>query len=64
MAKRSRIAKLWTVVLGSLALLMLALSGEQVYGRPLLSLVVAMTGRKAVYADLAGGGVAELGRRP
>ena len=37
--------------------------GPEVSG-PLLSLVVAMTGRKAVYADLAGEGVAELGRRP
>src|SRR5271166_4379605 len=40
MAKRNRIAKLWTVVLTCLALLTLALAGEQLYSRPLLSLVV------------------------
>src|SRR5271166_2168221 len=40
MAKRNRIAKLWTVVLTCFALLTLALAGEQIYSRPLLSLVV------------------------
>ncbi len=37
--------------------------GPQVSG-PLLSLILAMTGRKAVHPDLSGDGVAELGRRP
>jgi uncharacterized protein (TIGR03083 family) len=37
--------------------------GPEVSG-PLLSLILAMTGRKAVHPDLAGEGVAELGRRP
>jgi uncharacterized protein (TIGR03083 family) len=37
--------------------------GPEVSG-PLLSLVLAMTGRKAVHPDLSGDGVAELGRRP
>jgi len=41
MAKQNRIAKLWTVVLTCLALLTLALAGEQLYSRPLLSLVVS-----------------------
>ena len=41
MGKRGRIAKLWTVLLISLALLMLALAGEQLYSRPLLSLVIS-----------------------
>src|SRR5271156_2122092 len=41
MGKRGRIAKLWTVVLIALALLMLALAGEQLYSRPLLSLVIS-----------------------
>src|SRR5271169_6218005 len=40
MGKRGWIAKLWTIVLIALALLMLALAGEQLYSRPLLSLVV------------------------
>jgi uncharacterized protein (TIGR03083 family) len=37
--------------------------GPEVSG-PLLSLILAMTGRKAVHPDLSGDGVAELGRRP
>ncbi|HEY5357124.1 MAG TPA: maleylpyruvate isomerase family mycothiol-dependent enzyme [Streptosporangiaceae bacterium] len=37
--------------------------GPEVSG-PLLSLILAMTGRKAVHPDLTGEGVAELGRRP
>jgi uncharacterized protein (TIGR03083 family) len=37
--------------------------GPEVSG-PLLSLILAMTGRKDVHPDLAGEGVAELGRRP
>jgi uncharacterized protein (TIGR03083 family) len=37
--------------------------GPEVSG-PLLSLILAMTGRKEVLPDLAGDGVAELGRRP
>ena len=37
--------------------------GPEVSG-PLLSLVLAMTGRKAVHPDLSGEGVAELARRP
>jgi uncharacterized protein (TIGR03083 family) len=37
--------------------------GPEVSG-PLLSLILAMTGRKAVHPDLRGDGVAELGRRP
>ena len=37
--------------------------GPEVSG-PLLSLNLAMTGRKAVHPDLSGDGVAELGRRP
>src|SRR5271170_1487836 len=41
MGKRGWIAKLWTVVLIALALLMLALAGEQLYSRPLLSLVIS-----------------------
>src|SRR5271154_672876 len=41
MGKRGWIAKLWTVVLIALALLMLALAGEQLYTRPLLSLVIS-----------------------
>src|SRR5271156_130122 len=41
MGKRGRIAKLWTVLLIALALLMLALAGEQLYSRPLLSLVIS-----------------------
>ena len=40
MGKRGRIAKFWTVLLTSLALLTLALAGEQLYSRPLLSLVI------------------------
>jgi uncharacterized protein (TIGR03083 family) len=36
--------------------------GPEVSG-PLLSLILAMTGRKAVLPDLTGGGVAELGSR-
>ena len=40
MGKRGRIAKVWTVLLTSLALLTLALAGEQLYSRPLLSLVI------------------------
>ena len=40
MGKRGWIAKFWTVLLISLALLMLALAGEQLYSRPLLSLVI------------------------
>src|SRR5271155_1643269 len=40
MGKRGRIAKIWTVLLIALALLMLALAGEQLYSRPLLSLVI------------------------
>jgi uncharacterized protein (TIGR03083 family) len=36
--------------------------GPEVSG-PLLSLILAMTGRKAVHPDLTGDGVAELGRR-
>ena len=40
MGKRGRIAKFWTVLLIALALLMLALAGEQLYSRPLLSLVI------------------------
>jgi hypothetical protein len=38
--KTSAITKIWTVVLTSLGLLMLVLAGEQLYSRPLLSLVV------------------------
>jgi len=37
--------------------------GPEVSG-PLLSLILAMTGRKDVYPDLTGEGVAELARRP
>jgi uncharacterized protein (TIGR03083 family) len=37
--------------------------GPEVSG-PLLSLILAMTGRKDVHPDLTGEGVAELGRRP
>ena len=37
--------------------------GPEVSG-PLLSLILAMTGRKAVHPDLSGDGIAELGRRP
>ena len=37
--------------------------GPEISG-PLLSLILAMTGRKAVHPDLSGDGVAELGRRP
>jgi uncharacterized protein (TIGR03083 family) len=37
--------------------------GPEVSG-PLLSLILAMTGRKDVHPDLNGEGVAELGRRP
>jgi uncharacterized protein (TIGR03083 family) len=37
--------------------------GPEVSG-PLLSLILAMTGRKPVLPDLSGDGVAELGRRP
>ena len=40
MGKRGWIAKFWTVLLISLALLTLALAGEQLYSRPLLSLVI------------------------
>ena len=40
MGKRGWIAKFWTVLLISLALLMLALAGEQLYSRPLLSFVI------------------------
>lgn len=40
MGKTSAITKFWTVVLTSLGLLMLVLAGEQLYSRPLLSLVV------------------------
>ena len=40
MGKRGWIAKFWTVLLISLALLLLALAGEQLYSRPLLSLVI------------------------
>jgi len=41
MGKRGWIAKVWTVLLTSLALLTLALAGEQIYSRPLLSLVIS-----------------------
>ena len=41
MGKRGWIAKFWTVLLIALALLMLALAGEQLYSRPLLSLVIS-----------------------
>lgn len=37
---RNRIAKFWTVVLVALAFLMLALAGQELYSRPLLSLLV------------------------
>ena len=37
--------------------------GPEVSG-PLLSLILAMTGRQAVHRDLSGDGVADLGRRP
>jgi hypothetical protein len=37
---RSRTEKLWTVVLVGLAFLMVALAGERLYSRPMLSLVV------------------------
>jgi len=37
--------------------------GPEVSG-PLLSLILAMTGRKDVHPDLTGEGVAELARRP
>ena len=40
MGKRGWIAKFWTILLISLALLTLALAGEQLYSRPLLSLVI------------------------
>ena len=40
MGKRGWVAKFWTILLISLALLMLALAGEQLYSRPLLSLVI------------------------
>jgi hypothetical protein len=38
-------------------------SGPEVAG-PILSLVMAMTGRKAALGDLSGEGVATLGSRP
>jgi len=41
MGKRGRIAKFWTILLISLALLTLALAGVQLYSRPLLSLVIS-----------------------
>ena len=41
MGKRGWIAKFWTILLISLALLMLALAGVQLYSRPLLSLVIS-----------------------
>jgi uncharacterized protein (TIGR03083 family) len=37
--------------------------GPEICG-PLISLILAMTGRKAVYPDLAGAGLATLGNRP
>lgn len=37
---KKRIAKFWTIVLVGLAFLMVALAGEQLYSRPLLSLLV------------------------
>ena len=37
-------------------------TGPEVSG-PLLALILAMTGRKAIHPDLDGDGVAELGRR-
>ena len=41
MGKRGWIAKFWTILLISLALLTLALAGVQLYSRPLLSLVIS-----------------------
>jgi hypothetical protein len=41
MGKRGWIAKFWTILLIGLALLMLALAGEELYSRPLLSLVIS-----------------------
>src|ERR1700733_1591734 len=41
MGKRGRIAKFWTILLISLALLTLALAGVELYSRPLLSLVIS-----------------------
>ena len=53
---RARIQRAPTALIGSL-------KGPEVSG-PIVSLVVAMTGRKAALDDLAGEGVATLRTRP